>query len=49
MGLFLALLFGFLHHIVPADTPGGIVSWISAPPAAAVAMAAPERSSQITT
>jgi len=43
MGLFLALLVGFLHHFHPADTPGGIVSWVSAPPAASTAVAAPGR------
>ena len=40
MGLFLALIIGLLHHIHPADTPGGIVTWVSTPPAAGTAVAA---------
>jgi len=44
MGLFLALVIGLLHHLHPADTPGGIVSWVSAPPAGGTAVAAPRLS-----
>jgi len=44
MGLFLALLLGFLHHIVPADTPGGIMSAVM-PAAPVVAMTTQTRQS----
>jgi hypothetical protein len=31
MGFFFALVIGLMHHVLPADTPGGMVSCVTAP------------------
>lgn len=33
MALFFALVIGLLHHVMPGDTPGGMVSCVTAPTA----------------
>jgi hypothetical protein len=33
MVFFFAFLVGMLHHVLPSDTPGGMVSSVSQPPA----------------